>query len=168
MNDNGDYKYTKDHKIKRDFISCSVMVDGLYERSSKLHTRPYGDDRYWESENHIYEEIAYYRRAFNSIILKPDIANKIEDGGIEHTGKPSCYCIDCILQDKLNRITVGSTIHTLSGAAYNQVYKNDRPHIVKHNNTYYNVVSTKKTMLNKEVPLTEFLDTCTHSPRYIH
>ena len=159
MNSGEDYKDTQDHKIKRDYISCTIMVDGLYERSSKLQTRPYGDDRYWESENHIYEEIAYYRSMFNSIILKPSIASRIEDGGIEHTGKHNCYCIDCILQDKLNKITVGGTVHTLNGTAYSQTYKNDRPHIVKRNSTYYNVVSTKKTMLSKEVPLTEFLDT---------
>lgn len=154
-----DYKYTPDKKIKRQYISNSIIIDGLYERSSKLHTKPYGDDRYWESENHLYEEINYYKNQFNALILKSNLVDKIENGGIEHTGDTNCYCIDCILQDKLNNMVIDDSIHTLNGKLYHQVYKCDKPYITKKQHRYYNVVNTKNSIMSREIPLTEFMDT---------
>lgn len=154
-----DYKYTPDKKIKRQYISNSIIIDGLYDRSAKLHTKPYGDDRLWESENHLYEEINYYKRQFNALTLKSTLADTIEDGGIEHTGGENCYCIDCILQDRINSLVVNDCIHTLSGKMYHQVYRCNRPYIVKRKHQYYNVVCTKNSMMYVELPLTEFMDT---------
>lgn len=153
------YKYTCDGKVKREYISSSIMVDGLYERASKYHTKPYGDDTYWETRNHVYEEIDYYRNVFDSIVMKKSLIDKVEDGCIEHTGYDNCYCIDCIIRDKINSITVGGTIHTLSGKTYTQIYRDDKPLIVRRSDKYYNVVGTRDSMLNKEVPLSDFIDT---------
>ena len=154
-----DYRYTPDKKIKRQYISNSIIIDGLYERSAKLHTKPYGDERYWESENHLYEEINYYRNQFNALILKRELADKIESAGIEHTGDANCYCIDCILQDKINSLTINEGIQTLNGKLYHQVYRCNKPYILKRQQRYYNVVNTKNSIMNKEIPLTEFIDT---------
>ena len=154
-----DYRYTQDKKIRRQYISNSIIIDGLYERSARLHTKPYGNDTYWEEINHLYEEINYYKTEFNNIILKSSIVDKIENGGIEHTGNGECYCIDCIINEKIENIVENQTIKTLNGNTYNQVFKSDKPYIIKKKDKYYNVVSSRNSILNKEMPITEFIDT---------
>lgn len=134
-------------------------MDGLYERSSKLGTHPYNDERFWEDTNHLYEEIEYYKKSFNSLILKSSLVDKIENGGIEHTGDDECYCVDCIIKERINRIVNDDVIKSISGNSYNQIYVSNKPYIVKRKQMYYNVVTTRNSILNKEVPVTDFIDT---------
>lgn len=159
MNTVEDYKYTTEGKIKREFISNSIIIDGLYERSSLLHTKPYNDDRYWEEENHLYDDIRFYKTQFNAIILKEALINKVEDCGIEHTNKPNCFCVDCIIKDKINNLVFDGGIQSLDGVLYHQIYKSNKPYIIKRNSVYYNMVNPSNAMTNKEVPLTDFIDT---------
>lgn len=113
------YKFNEEGKIKREYLSNYIFVDGRYERMSKLGTHPFNNNILWEDINHFEEEINDYENNFNKIIMN----KKIENNGKIHINNNNCFCSFCIIKDKLNKI----------GLKNFEIIKEDKHYIIINN-----------------------------------
>lgn len=95
-----DYKYNNEGKIKREYLSNYLFVEGRYNYMSKWNTKPYPNKNIkYQDLNHLENEIKFYDKEFNKIIMN----NNMEDYGKIHINKNNCFCSNCILKDLLNK-----------------------------------------------------------------
>lgn len=163
-----DYKYNSDKKIKRSYLNSILMVNGRLNRMSKIGKR-LNDDRLWEEDNHLYEEINEYEKDFNKIVRNESIefndkihieqnsyinndCNYIDTNDI-------CYCTKCVIQDKLlSMLDNQHRICTLNGECYIQLFECNKPCLIKCGNEYFNVVKDSNNGRVLKLPLTDFID----------
>lgn len=166
LDDADDYKYNKERKIKRSYISDYILCNLRYERQSMYHTKPYDNDIYWEDENHLCEEIEKYENEFYKVVNSNNeaVINRIECPNVRHIENDTerCCCPLCVVKAKLKRIVNdNSTVFSLGGEEYSQTFDGNYPKIRIIEGKYYNVVTNRSMADDVCIPMTEFIDTIT-------
>lgn len=93
-----DYKYNNEGKIKREYLSNYLFVEGRYNYMSNWDKEVFPNIKY-QDLNHLENEIKFYDKEFNKIIMN----NNMEDYGKIHINKNNCFCSNCILKNLLNK-----------------------------------------------------------------